>query len=133
MAQEGKPTEPGSTDAPEDVAPPQQAGAAPPAPVSADTEKDRQVEAAKARVAAAKQAAGAAAPGAPKPPVKKKEEGPKPSDASGHPLVKKLKDQFGDAIIDASEFLGQLSVRIAPSQVVAVCDALRTDADTPFN
>lgn len=133
MGQEGKPTEPGSTDAPEDVAPPQQTGAAPPAPVSADAEKDSQVEAAKARVAAAKQAAGAAAPGAPKPPVKKKDEGPKPVDASNHPLVKKLRDKFGDAVIEASEFLGQLAVRVAPPQIVSVCETLRTDDETPFN
>src|ERR1051326_3303683 len=43
--------------------------------------------------------------GAPKPPVKKKQEGPKPTDAGNHPLVKKLKSKFGDAIGDASEFI----------------------------
>ena len=69
---------------------------------SADTEKSSKVEDAKARVVAAKEAltekaatsqpAGAPpAPGAPKAPVKKKEEGPKPVDASGHSQVKKLK------------------------------------------
>lgn len=132
MAQEGKPPESGTTDAPEDVAPSPQAGA-PPA-VSADAEKDRQVEEAKARVAAAKKAAaGAAAPGVPKPPVKKKDEGPKPVDAANHPLVKRLKEQFGEAVIEANEFLGQLSVRVSPTEIVAVCDALRTDAETPFN
>src|SRR5262245_39725580 len=73
----------------------------------ADAEKASMVEQAKARVAAVKesleQPAGA---GAPKPPVKKKDEGPKPTDASGHPLVKKLKAKFGEAIGDASEFIG---------------------------
>jgi NADH-quinone oxidoreductase subunit C len=136
MAQEGKPPESGpQTDAPTDGAPPDEARATSP-PLSADAEKDAQVEAAKARVVAAKEAAqkaGAAAPGAPKPPVKKKEEGPKPVDASNHPLARKLKEKFGEAVTDASEFLGQLSIRVQPSRIVEVCEALKTDADTPFN
>ena len=82
MAQEGKPPESGSTDAPADVAPPKDAGDAPPSSLSADAQKDQQVEDAKARVAAAKEAAQkAATPAAPKAPVKKKDEGPKPVDA----------------------------------------------------
>jgi len=128
--------EPGSQPkAPSEAAPKDQTRAAG-TPVSADAEKDAAVEAAKARVAAAKEAAqkaGAAAPGAPKPPVKKKEEGPKPVDASNHPLVKKLKEKFESAVIDASEFLGQLSIRIDRGRIVEVCDALKSDADTPFN
>ena len=63
------------------------------AAVTADSEKNSKVEDAKARVAAAKEAltekAAAVpttgAPAAPKAPVKKKEEGPKPVDASAHP------------------------------------------------
>ncbi len=131
MAQDGKPPESGS---PADVAPSDEARAATPPSLSADAEKDAQVEAAKARVAAAKQEAQkAAAPGAPKPPVKKKEEGPKPIDAANHPLVKKLKAKFGEAVIDAAEFLGQLSIRIDRSRIAEVCDELKRDADTPFN
>ena len=134
MAQEGKPPESGSTDAPADVAPPKEAGAAPPASVSADAEKDQKVEDAKARVAAAKEAAQkSAAPAAPKPPVKKKEEGPKPVDAANHPLVKKLRDKFGAAVVEASEFLGQLSICIEPARIVKVCEALKDDSETPFN
>lgn len=138
MAQEGKPPESGSpTDAPADGAPPDEARAATqPSPVSADAEKDAQVEAAKARVAAAKDAAqkaAAGAPGAPKPPVKKKEEGPKPSDASNHPLVTKLKENLGEAVIEASEFLGQLSIRIQPARIVEVCNYLKSDPDTHFD
>lgn len=132
MAQEGKPPESGSSDAPADVAPPD--GAATSSPVSADAEKDKQVEAAKARVAAAKEAAQkTAAPAAPKPPVKKKDEGPKPIDASDHPLVKKLKGKFGDAIVEAAEFLGQLSIRISRERILEVCNELKDDADIPFN
>jgi NADH-quinone oxidoreductase subunit C len=83
-------------------------------------------------VTAVKEAAQAA-PGAPKAPVKKKEEGPKPVDASSHPLVEKLRQKFDAAVIEASEFLGQLSIRIEPSSVVEVCDALKRDPETPFN
>jgi len=136
MAQEGKPPETGSpTDAPADTAPPDEARAGNP-PVSADAEKDAQVEAAKARVTAAKEAAAqkaGAAPGAPKPPVKKKEEGPKPVDAANHPLARKLREKLDGAVMEASEFLGQLSIRVDPSRIVEACEALKSDAETPFN
>ena len=103
----------------------------------ADAEKAAMVEQAKSRVAAVKESLAAdkpaAAAGAPKPPVKKKEEGPKPTDAANHPLVKKLKAQFGEAIGDASEFIGQLSVHVDRARIVDVCQFLRDDAETPFN
>ena len=102
------------------------------APGGADAEKAAIIEQAKARVTAAKESLPAAE-GAPKPPVKKKDEGPKPTDASGHPLVKKLKGQFGDAIGDASEFIGQLSINVAGEQIVAICNFLKIDSETPFN
>jgi len=138
MAQDGKPPESGSpTDAPADQRTPDEAGAAKPSsPPSADAEKDAQVEAAKARVVAAKEAAqktAAATPGAPKPPVKKKEEGPKPTDASNHPLVARLKDKLGEAVMEASEFLGQLSIRIQPARIVEVCEQLKSDPETHFD
>jgi NADH-quinone oxidoreductase subunit C len=136
MAQEGKPPESGpETDAPADAAAPDDARAATPSSLSADAEKDAQVEAAKARVVAAKEAAQKSAPaaGAAKPPVKKKEEGPKPVDAANHPLVTRLREKFDEAIGDASEFLGQLSIHVGSERVVDVCNALRTDAETPFD
>src|SRR2546421_1322147 len=133
MPQEGKPPDSGSqTDAPANVAPPDEARANTP-PLSADAEKDAQVEAAKARVVAAKEAAQKAAPGAPKPPVKKKEEGPKPTDASNHPLVKRLGEKLAGAVVEATEFLGQLSIRIERERIVEACRALRDDSETPFN
>ncbi len=137
MAQEGNPPEAGTpTDAPADQRP-QDARADTPTSLSADAEKDAQVEAAKAKGAAAKEAAaqkaGAAAPAAPKPPVKKKDEGPKPVDASNHPLVKKLKEKLGDGVLEAAEFLGQLSIAIARERIVEACAALRDDDETPFN
>ena len=135
MAEEGKPPEPGSQlDTPSEQRAPDETRAANPPSLTADAEKDAQVEAAKARVVAARdEAQKAATPGAPKAPVKKKEEGPKPVDAAGHPLVKKLHDKFGGAVIEASEFLGQLSIAIEPARIVEVCDFLKRDDDTPFN
>ncbi len=135
MAEEDKPT---STDAGpnQDSATDQARDANSSSPPSADSEKDAILEEAKARVAAAKEAAQKAAPaepGAPKAPVKKKEEGPKPTDASAHPLVEKLRATCDGAVIEASEFLGQLSVRIDRSRIVEVCNALRSDSETPFN
>jgi NADH-quinone oxidoreductase subunit C len=107
------------------------------APTGSDAEKASMVDEAKARVAAVKESlanqASAPADAAPKPPVKKKDEGPKPSDASGDPLVKKLKDKFGQSIGEAVEFIGQLSVRVERQHIVAICDFLRTDQKTPFN
>ena len=135
MAQEGKPPDSGSpTDAPTESRPPDERATSP-SSLSADAEKDAQVEAAKARVVAAKDAAqkaGAAAPGAPKPPVKKKEEGPKPVDAANHPLVKKLREKFAEAVLEASEFLGQLSICVAGEQIVEICNALKSDAEFRF-
>ncbi|HYV23916.1 MAG TPA: NADH-quinone oxidoreductase subunit C [Pyrinomonadaceae bacterium] len=135
MPDEGKSPESGTqTDAPANEALPDQAGAN--QPLSADAEKDAQVEAAKARVAAAKEAAQKAAPpaaGAPKAPVKKKEEGPKPVDASNHPLVKRLQETFGESVIEATEFLGQLSIWIAQPRIVEVCESLKADSETPFD
>lgn len=101
----------------------------------ADAAKAELVEQAKARVAAAKDSAAKqpSAEGTPKPPVKKKEEGPKPTDASAHPLVKKLKSKFGDSIAEAVEFIGQLSIRVTPARIVDVCDFLKRDEKTAFD
>jgi len=133
---EEKPTDPGSPQSTSsEQGAPDEARAANPSPPTADSEKDRIVEDAKARVAAAKEEAArkVAAAGPPKAPVKKKEEGPKPVDASEHPLVKKLKATVADAVLEASEFLGQLSIRINPPRIVEVCEALKRDAQTSFN
>ncbi|HEX8162337.1 MAG TPA: NADH-quinone oxidoreductase subunit C [Pyrinomonadaceae bacterium] len=125
--------------------------AAPPggaAPATSDAEKAAKIAAAKAKAAALKAsgsaatpattppapaAAGAAAAGAPKAPVKKKEDAPAPKDASAHPLFKRLREKFGEAVTDASEFVGQLSVRVARESIVEVCRFLRGDAATKFD
>lgn len=130
-----EPTVPGVPDTGTSGTPP--ASVIPPAGTlaDADAEKAAMVEQAKSRVAAVKESLQdqPAAAGAPKPPVKKKEEGPKPTDASGHPLVRKLKSQFGDAVGEALEFIGQLSVMIDRARIVEVCDFLKRDAETPFD
>lgn len=130
-----EPTPPGVSDEASGTPPP---SAIPPAGTlaGADAEKASMVEQAKARVAAVKDSLAtdqAAAPGAPKPPVKKKDEGPKPTDAADHPLVKKLKAQFGDAVGEAVEFIGQLSVNIDGARIVEVCDFLKSDREVGFD
>jgi NADH-quinone oxidoreductase subunit C len=113
-------------------------------PAQSDLEKAAKIAEAKARATAAKQAAGdkpattaaqpgAAASGAPKAPVKKKDEGPKPTDAANHPLVKKLGERFEGAVTEATEFIGQLSVRIERGRIREVCDFLKRDHETQFN
>lgn len=123
------------------------APAPPAAPATSDEEKAARIAAARAKAAAFKGGAGAtgatpappappaadASAGAPKAPVKKKEEGAKPTDASSHPLVKRLRENVDGAILEASEFLGQLSVRVSPARVVAVCEFLKRDAESPFD
>ncbi|HJR09730.1 MAG TPA: NADH-quinone oxidoreductase subunit C [Pyrinomonadaceae bacterium] len=123
-------------------------------PATSDEEKAARIAEARAKAAAFKQTAGekagetaatppkpaaaagasdAAAAGAPKAPVKKKEEGAKPTDASNHPLVKRLLEKLDSAILEATEFLGQLSVHVASERIVEVCEFLKRDAESPFN
>lgn len=143
---EDKP-EQSASDAPGVVVPAESAGTPPPAAIpdageaaGADAEKAAMVEQAKSRVAAVKEsladkatAAPTATPGAPKPPVKKKEEGPKPVDASDNLLVKKLRQQVAVGIAEATLFLDQLSIRVDATHIVAVCAFLRDDPGAQFN
>lgn len=78
-------------------------------------------------------ASPAASVGTPKAPVKKKEEAPKPVDASEHSLVMKLRAQFNEAIIEAFEFIHQLSIRVERTHILRVCDFLKHDDATPFD
>jgi len=129
------PTLPGVSDSEASGTPPPSAIPSAGVVAGADAEKAAMVEQAKSRVAAVKeslqeQPVGA---GAPKPPVKKKEEGPKPTDASAHPLVRKLKAQFGEAIGEALEFIRQLSVTVDGARIVEICDFLKRDEEVSFN
>src|ERR1044072_5825249 len=127
-----EPISPGVSDAEASGTPPPSAIPSEEPLAGPDAEKASMVEQAKARVAAVKESLEPAA-GAPKPPVKKKEEGPKPTDPRGHPLVKKHKAQFGEAIGDASEFIGQLSVHVDTERIVEICNYLRDDKEATFN
>jgi NADH-quinone oxidoreductase subunit C len=128
-------------------------------PSQADLERAAKIAEAKARAAALKEAAAAktpaAAPGAertaatpgaakpaaasaagagvPKPPVKKKDEGPKPVESPDHPLVRRLRERFGDAVEGAFTFVGQLSIHVRAGSIAEVCRALRDDTETPFD
>jgi len=145
-----KPDKP-TPDSPGVVVPPGETGTPPPAAIpdagvaaGADAEKAAMVEQAKSRVAAVKESLGEktpaaptaatpAAPGVPKAPVKKKEEGPKPSDASGNKLVQSLRAKFAGAVLEAVEFIGQVSVRVAADRIVEICSFLRDDAEAGFD
>lgn len=137
----GKPASP--AEQPDGSTPVDQSGTPPPEAIpsagelaGADAEKSAMVEQAKSRVAAVKESLAEkteTAASAPKAPVKKKEEGPKPVDAINHPLVVNLKKNFGDAVVEAVEFIGQLSVRIDRSRIVEVCDFLKRQPESPFN
>ena len=130
----GEPKVPGVSDSEASGTPPPSAIPSAGVVADADAEKAAMVEQAKSRVAAVKESlAEQPAAGTPKPPVKKKEEGPKPADASGHSLVKKLKSRFGDAIGEALEFIGQLSISVDGDHIVAICDFLKSDAETSFD
>src|SRR4029079_11856524 len=141
---QGKPADEAAKDPAGVVVPADSSGTPPPSAIpaggelaGADAEKAAMVEQAKARVAAVKDSlAEKAAPpsaGAPKAPVKKKEEGPKPVDASENKLVKKLKGRFAGAMSEPLEFLGQVAVRVAAASIVEVCTFLRDDQDARFN
>lgn len=132
-----EPTQPETSDSEQTATPPPSAIPSAGELAGADAEKAAMVEQAKSRVAAVKETLTPSTPapdaGTPKPPVKKKDEGPKPSDASGHPLVKRLKSQFHDAIGEAVEFLGQLTINVNRDRIVEICDFLKRDEKTPFN
>jgi NADH-quinone oxidoreductase subunit C len=125
-------------------------------PSQADLERAAKIAEAKARAAAAKEAAAAKAPaaapgaekaaaakptapvstagaGVPKPPVKKKDEGPKPVESPDNPLFKRLRERFGERVEGAFTFVNQLSIHVRADSIVEVCKALRDDAETPFD
>jgi NADH-quinone oxidoreductase subunit C len=107
----------------------------PPENETPEERRARLIAEAKARADSAKAKAAETAEGTtpPKAPVKKKEEGPTPIDAGDNPLVVRMREAFGDAIVEAKEFLNQLSVRVEPSRIVDVCEALKNDSETPFD
>lgn len=78
--------------------------------------------------AAAKPAAEGAAPAAPKPAAPAappKPAGPKPTDASGKPLIAGLVSAVPGAVLEATEFVGETTVKVAPEHLVAACRHLK--------
>ena len=67
----------------------------------------------------------AAAPAAPKPAAPPKPAGPKPTDASGKPLIVSLAAAVPGAVLEATEFVGETTVKVAPEHLVAACRHLK--------
>jgi NADH-quinone oxidoreductase subunit C len=68
-----------------------------------------------------------------KPPAAKAPAGPAYADISGDPLAQKLKAQFGDALEDAVELLGQQIIRVARNRAHDVLRFLRDDSEAQFD
>jgi NADH-quinone oxidoreductase subunit C len=104
---------------------------------TAESQNAARLAEAKSRIEATKQTATAtAADGnaqAPRPPIKKKDPEPVPLDAMDHELVQRLRREFGQAVIEAMQFLGQLSVLVQGSRIVDICLFLRDLEVSPFN
>ena len=66
-----------------------------------------------------------AAAAAPKPAAPPKPAGPKPTDASGKPLVAGLAAAVPDAVLEAYEFVGETTVKVAPEKLVEACRHLK--------
>ena len=68
-----------------------------------------------------------AAAAAPKPAAPPKPAGPKPTDASGKPLVAGLAAAVPDAVLEAYEFVGETTVKVAPEKLVEACRHLKAN------
>lgn len=109
-----KPTAP-ETPAPE--ASPAKAAEVPPSQPAPAPPKPAAEGAAPATAAAAPKPVAPAAP--PKP------AGPKPTDASGDPLVAALAAAVPAAVLEAYEFVGETTVKVAPDKLVDACRHLK--------
>ena len=66
------------------------------------------------------------APAPPKPPAAPpKPAGPKPTDASGRPLVAALAAAVPESVLEAYEFVGETTVKVAPGKLVEACRHLK--------
>jgi NADH dehydrogenase I D subunit len=50
-----------------------------------------------------------------------------------HPLVTRLREQFGDALLASSDFRGDLTITLRPNALTSVCHTLREDPALDFN
>lgn len=74
---------------------------------------------------AAEGAAPAAAPKPAAPAAPPKPVGPKPTDASGKPLIAGLAAAVPGAVLEAYEFVGETTAKIAPEHLVEACRHLK--------
>jgi NADH-quinone oxidoreductase subunit C len=111
---EEKPTPPESP-APEAV-PPKPAEPAPAAPAAETADAPKPAAAGALPSAAPKPAAPTAPP---------KPAGPKPTDASGKPLIAALAAAVPGAVLEAYEFVGETTVRVAPEKLLEACIHLK--------
>lgn len=74
---------------------------------------------------AAEGAAPAAAPKPAAPAAPPKPVGPKPTDASSRPLIAGLAAAVPGAVLEAYEFVGETTAKIAPEHLVAACRYLK--------
>lgn len=75
----------------------------------------------------AAEGAAPAAAAAPKPAMPPKPAGPKPTDASGRPLVAALAEAVPGAVLEAYEFVGETTVRVDPERLVEACRHLEAN------
>lgn len=61
----------------------------------------------------------------PAPAAPPKPAGPKPTDASGKPLIAALAAAVPGAVLEAYEFVGETTVRVAPEKLVEACRHLK--------
>lgn len=76
---------------------------------------------------AAEGAAPAAAPKPAAPAAPPKPAGPKPTDASSKPLIAGLAAAVPGAVLEAYEFVGETTAKIAPEHLVQVCRYLKDE------
>ena len=118
-----KPTSP-ETPAP-DATPAKAAEPAPAPEATAAAPAPGPKPAAAAPKPAADGALPAAAPAAPKPAAPPKPAGPKPTDASGKPLIASLAAAVPGAVLEAYEFVGETTVKVAPPTSRRACRYLK--------
>ena len=122
-----------ATDAPKAAAPAEEAkpaAEAPPAPSEEDEAAKKAEAEAKAKAAAearAKKAAEKAAIEAAKPPWQRDAVTPEWEEADDDPLVKAITEKFGDAILSAKSYAGDMTFEVVTGSIAEVAQELKTE------
>ena len=117
-----KPTAP---DAPASAAVAPKAAEPVPVPAAAPASEPPATAAPKPAAEGALPAAAPAAPKAAAPAAPPKPAGPKPTDASGKPLIAALAAAVPGAVLEAYEFVGETTAKVAPEHLVEACRYLK--------